>query len=330
VSVRAAFKRTGDLQIVAEPAAQVFSDHSLNDAVVPPPRHTRFFILVICAIFLPLCFFVIGAGNAWMTSDEEAMVTMERVSSLLHEHAVRSFETHEAMIMALDQRLSGLARSDISAQRDDLGAFVGALRHASPAVAGLAVVHAPAQVVLSSQSITVDAKPLSDPAAIKALRDQNRRIAVSKTSESDEQGASQFFLARRILLRGNEESLILSTFETSFFESFYDPLRRDAGDLIALVRDDGSVLARTHPGNETAEEANEPARILKKPMARTPRCGRLVRGSNPPQPILSDKSGIIRSIWSCADRCRNWCPCGCGASCPMRFCVFPALPSCAC
>jgi hypothetical protein len=234
------------------------------------------------------------------------------------------------MIMALDQRLSGLARSDISAQRDDLGAFVGALRHASPAVAGLAVVHAPAQVVLSSQSITVDAKPLSDPAAIKALRDQNRRIAVSKTSESDEQGASQFFLARRILLRGNEESLILSTFETSFFESFYDPLRRDAGDLIALVRDDGSVLARTHPGNETAEEANEPARILKKPMARTPRCGRLVRGSNPPQPILSDKSGIIRSIWSCADRCRNWCPCGCGASCPMRFCVFPALPSCAC
>jgi hypothetical protein len=77
VSVRAAFKRTGDLQIVAEPAAQVFSDHSLNDAVVPPPRHTRFFILVICAIFLPLCFFVIGAGNAWMTSDEEAMVTME-------------------------------------------------------------------------------------------------------------------------------------------------------------------------------------------------------------------------------------------------------------
>jgi len=111
---------------VADQTAQVFSDHSLNDAVVPPPRHTRFIVLVICAIFLPLGFFVIGAGNAWMTTDEEAMVTMERVSSLLHEHAVRSFETHEAMITALDQRVSGLDRAALQAQREDLSAFVSA------------------------------------------------------------------------------------------------------------------------------------------------------------------------------------------------------------
>ena len=249
---------------MADHPAQAFSDHSLNDAVVPPPRHTRFLVLVICAIFLPLGFFILGASNAWMTTDEEAMVTMERVSSLLHEHAVRSFETHEAMITALDQRVSGLDRAAIRAQREDLSAFVGALRHSSPAVAGLALVQLPAQVVLSSQSISVDTKSLSDPAAIKALRDQNRRIAVSKASDADEQGTSQFFLARRIQLRDQSESLILSTFETSFFESFYDPLRRDAGDLIALVREDGSVLARTHPGVETKEEEEEPARILKR------------------------------------------------------------------
>ena len=198
-----------------------------------------------------------------MATDEEAMVTMERVSSLLHEHAVRSFETHEAMITALDQRLSGLDRTSIRAQREDLSAFVSALRHSSPAVAGLALVQSPAQILLSSQAGTVDTKPLSDPQAIKALRDQNRRIAVSKASEADAQGASQFFLARRIQLRGQEEGLILSTFETSFFESFYDPLRRDAGDLIALVREDGTVLARTHPGVETQEEEQEPANILK-------------------------------------------------------------------
>ena len=247
---------------MADHPVQAFSDHSLNDAVVPPPRHTRFLVLVVCAIFLPLGFFILGASNAWMTTDEEAMVTMERVSSLLHEHAVRSFETHEAMITALDQRLSGLDRAAIRAQREDLSAFVGALRHSSPAVAGLALVQLPAQVVLSSQAISVDTKPLSDPAAIKALRDQSRRIAVSKASDTNEQGTSQFFLARRIQLRDQSESLILSTFETSFFESFYDPLRRDAGDLIALVREDGSVLARTHPGFETKEEEEEPARIL--------------------------------------------------------------------
>ena len=249
---------------MGESPAQFISDQSLNDAVVPPPRHTRFLILVICAIFLPLGFFVIGASNAWMTTDEEAMVTMERVSSLLHEHAVRSFETHEAMIMALDQRLSGLDRAGLRAQRDDLGAFVGDLHHSSPAVAGLALVHPPSQVVLSSQSVSVDPKPLSDPEFIKALRDQSRRIGVSKATDADEKGSSEFFLARRIQLRDNQESLILSTFETSFFESFYDPLRRDAGDLIALVREDGSVLARTHPGIETPQEADEPARILKK------------------------------------------------------------------
>ncbi len=250
---------------MSQDAAKSFTDHSLNDAVVPPPRHTRFLILVICAIFLPFGLFVIGASNAWMATDEEAMVTMERVSSLLHEHAVRSFETHEAMIMALDQRLSGLDRAGIRTQTDDLGSFVAALRHSSPAVAGLALVHPPGQLVLSSQSISIDTKRLVDPGAIKSLRDQNRRIAVSRASEPDEQGASQFVLARRLLLRGNEESLILSTFDTSFFTSFYDPLRRDAGDLIALVRDDGSVLARTHPpATETAKEAEEPARILKK------------------------------------------------------------------
>ena len=248
---------------MADQPAQVFSDHSLNDAVVPPPRHARFIVLVICAIFLPLGFFVIGAGNAWMTTDEEAMVTMERVSSLLHEHAVRSFETHEAMITALDQRVSGLDRAALRAQRKDLSAFVSALRRSSPAVAGLALVQMPTQVILSSQATSIDTKTLSDPITLAALRDQNRRIAVSKASNADEQGASQFFLSRRIHLRDQGESLILSTFETSFFESFYDPLRRDAGDLIALVREDGSVLARTHPGVETKDEQEEPARILK-------------------------------------------------------------------
>jgi hypothetical protein len=148
--------------------------------------------------FFPLGFFILGASNAWITTDEEAMVTMEHMHTLLHEHAVRSFETHEAVITALDTaRIRTQPRRHSCAARGSqrlcrrFASFLSSRRWPRPGSTA-------SPVVLSSQSISVDTKSLSDPAAIKALRDQNRRIAVSKASDADEQGASQFFLEKRI------------------------------------------------------------------------------------------------------------------------------------
>lgn len=244
-------------------ANEMISDHGLNDAVVPPPRTARFLVLVAFAIFVPLGFFVLGASNAWFSTDEEAMVTMERVTSLLHEHALRSFETHEAMIMALDQRMKDASPEQLRAQREDLASFVAAMRHASPAVAGLALLQGPGRITVASHSPTFDTKQLSDPAFFKSLREQNRRIAVNLPSPPDILGRSSFTLGRRMPLRGAEDGLIVSIFEADFFESFYEPLRRDAGDLIALVREDGGILARTRVNNEASDDENDPARILK-------------------------------------------------------------------
>lgn len=244
-------------------AINSISDHQLNDAVAPPPRTARFLILVAFAIFVPLGFFVLGASNAWFSTDEEAMVTMERVSSLLHEHALRSFETHEAMIMAVDQRMRAMSGDDVRLQRDDLGAFVTALHHASPSVAGLAILQAPGRLTAASHTSAFDTKLITDPAYFKTMRDQNRRMAVGVPSAPNQAGQSSFTLARRLPLRNAEAGLIISIFDVGFFESFYEPLRRDAGDLIALVRDDGTILARTHLNGEMSDEETEPARILK-------------------------------------------------------------------
>jgi two-component sensor histidine kinase len=230
-----------------------------------PERPAGFLILIAAAIFVPLAFFTVGASSAWNAAEEETVTSLERVTNLLHEHALRAFETHEAMMTALDQRVEGFMWPLPRERQTEVNAFLSALRRSAIPVSGLAIVDPDNRIAAGSFTGQAAPSELRDPAFIARFRKQTSRIMVSPVMRSTASGAQSFAIMRRHITPQDEESgLIVSLFDVSFFESFYQPLRRERGDMIALLRADGENLVMSRIDDETGDTgANTAARILK-------------------------------------------------------------------
>jgi two-component sensor histidine kinase len=226
-------------------------------------RPAGFMILIAATICVPLAFFTVGASTAWNAAEDEAITSLERITTMLHEHALRAFETHEAMMTALDQRVQGFTWPLAAARRNETNAFLSALRRSAIPVSGLALIDPENRVAAASFYAQAWPEKLRDPDFIAKLRRQTSRIMVSPVMTLNASGAHAFGIMRRHITPQDEESgLVMSLFDVSFFESFFQPLRRERGDMIALVREDGETLAISRIESEDAGSV-EAAQILK-------------------------------------------------------------------
>jgi two-component sensor histidine kinase len=258
------------------------SNHSSQESWRGPggarSRPAGFLILIASAICVPLAFFTVGASSAWNAAEEETVTSLERVTTMLHEHALRAFETHEAMMTALDQRVEGFTWPLTRERQSEMNAFLSALRRSAIPVAGLAIVDPENRIAAASFSGQATPVDLRDRAFIANLRKQNRRIMVGRVMRSDVNSARTFAIMRRHITPQDEESgSVMSLFDVSFFESFFEPLRRERGDMIALVREDGEnlVVARIEVEgvDSGADEAGRVLQLAKRANAtlRTPK-----------------------------------------------------------
>ena len=222
-------------------------------------------ILIAAAIFVPLAFFTVGASSAWNAVEDETITSLERVTTMLHEQALRAFETHEALMTAIDQRVETLTLPLTADRQADNNAFLSALRRSAIPVSGLAIVDPDNRIVAASFLGQSAPAELRNPGFLANLRKQTSRIMVSPVISNVTTGARSFVIMRRHVTPQDEErGLILSLFDISFFETFYQPLRRERGDLIALVRDDGEPLVLTRIERDSGEAiSNEAAAVLK-------------------------------------------------------------------
>lgn len=230
-----------------------------------PSRPAGFLILIAAAIFVPLAFFTVGASSAWNAAEEDTVTSLERVTTMLHEHALRAFETHEAMMTALDQRVDGAAWPLARERQAEMNAFLSALRRSAIPVSGIGLIDPDNRIAAASFTGQAAPAELRDPGFVANLRQQRRRIIVSPVMHSDIAATRTFAILRRHMTPQDEESgLIMSLFDVSFFESFFQPLRRERGDMIALLREDGEALVMSRIETETTDAAsNEAARILR-------------------------------------------------------------------
>ena len=208
------------------------------------PRQSGFLILLACAIFVPLTFFAVGASSAWNATEEETVLSLERVTNMLHEQALRSFETHEALIAATEQRIWGLDWNNIRDSASQITAFISALPKSAPPVAAILIADPQDRIVAASQNLGELPPEFSDPKFMEQLRGETSRISIS-TSLQKADGRRAFALARQRQEAPGTAGLVVSLFDASFFEIFYDSLRRERSDVIALLREDGAILARS-------------------------------------------------------------------------------------
>ncbi|MDB5649039.1 MAG: hybrid sensor histidine kinase/response regulator, partial [Hyphomicrobiales bacterium] len=216
-------------------------------------------LLTISAILVPLAFFALGAVASWRAVNAEARSGIERTTDLLHEHALRSFETHEAVLTAVDQRILGMSWSDIR-ENTDVAAFLTALVKSAGPLAGILVADPDDKVAAASFALPQTPIDLSPLDFVRPRQADGAKSYVGPLIRQRADGTVTFPVARRrTTLEDHYDGMIASFLSPAYFETFYQHLNNRSGDLIALIRDDGTILAHSPhlPANDEIGAASQ-------------------------------------------------------------------------
>lgn len=239
------------------------------------PRHAAhgFTLLWAAAILVPLLG-VAGAGLlAWRDVRAEAEARLDRTAEMLRQHALRAFSTQEAILAATSRATEGNSWEELRGSRA-MHALLGDLSAAgAPVVSGVLVVDGADRVVVASYEFPARGVDLSDRDYIHALRWGGTARAVGEVVESRPMGWRVFPVARLAPPRGDDagpRGLIVSSFAPAPFEDFYATVAETPNDVVALLRQDGAVLARHPPLPAEQAERHRPAfaAILASPRER--------------------------------------------------------------
>jgi len=223
---------------------------SLGAPVLPggPPRRANGFALLWAgAAAVPLLLFAAAAAWTWNGVEAEARGRLLRTVDMLHEHALRSFETQETALEAIEERLRGLPWEEI-ATSPSVQRFLAALDRRSQPSGGIAVVGPDARLKAISAAYPAPPVDLSDRGYVQAHRRGAAGTHVGEVILTRPSNETVFSLSRSRSGDGaGGDGIVVATFKPGYFESFYRSVTEGRGDVVTLVRADGALLARSPP-----------------------------------------------------------------------------------
>jgi hypothetical protein len=216
----------------------------------PGPRLSRGFAALRLAALRGPLLALLGAGWAsWRSVEAEAASRVGRTAGLLRENALRAFAAQDATFAAVSRAMAG---RDPDALRND-SAFHALLQDlaaaGAPATSGVVVTDGAWRIVSASWEFPARATDLSDRDYIRMLAGQDAPRALGEAVASRPMGWPIIPLARRAppppdpLAR---PGVIVASFNPEALVAFYASVAEHPGDVVALFRADGEVLAR-HP-----------------------------------------------------------------------------------
>ena len=217
----------------------------------PPSARPRVFALRalwIVAVLLPLAALGATGLQAWSEVRQEATDRVRRAVDMLHEHALRAFETQEIAIAATESRLRDRRWEDLRTDRD-FHDFLMALDLVTLAAGGVAVIDPQGNLASAS------AGGFPTPAFDLSSRD----VVVAHPAGSGAREAPfigsvvvgqatgiRFFSIARPRLREDgmaDGGVITAALWPHYFEAFYRSVMETTADTVVLFRMDGAVLA---------------------------------------------------------------------------------------
>jgi two-component system NtrC family sensor kinase len=229
------------MNVISSAPATLESTPCGDEAPLRPPAGTGtggFRLLWAASILVPFLIFGLAAHESWTGVERETRIRLEHIVDILHEHALRSFETQEAILEAVDQRIRGLSPAEVASSPAIEQFLSGLARRARPS-SGVMVVGADGKVLAGSPST---GRP-ADVSMHDFVRDRPLADTVTFLGEVTSLTAEHelvFTMSRR----SQEGYLVVSTFKLSYFEAFYASIAETAEDVVLLTRGDGALLAR--------------------------------------------------------------------------------------
>jgi signal transduction histidine kinase len=224
-----------------------------------------FRLLWVGSVALPIVALVLAGLSAWNAAVRAETGQMVRTLDMMNEQTLRTLETQEAELAALEAHIAGMPWSAIAGD-PVLLRFTRSLALATPTVRFIDLVSPDGHVVLSNES------PPPSPEVSLSDRDYVRAFPpgavagvtyVSAVLVNRFNGEMLVHLARAH--RGPDGSgdggILTSAFAPAYFEHFFAQVAGTEATEFLLARDDGQVLARypvpvTAAGEHLAE--NDP------------------------------------------------------------------------
>ena len=199
------------------------------------------------SLALPLALFILASTVSWFSVNESADREIERSLDVVHEHALKVFETIDRSLSEIAEVIRGIPDAGITSREETLHQRLKLLADSLPQVKSAWVFDAKGHALVNSIVVPAPDIDFSDRDYFKAhaAGDTGTYIGDALKPRPPYQGAPFFGFSRR---RQNEDGSFAGVIQASvlpeYFENFYARIGREAGSFFALGLRDGAVLAR--------------------------------------------------------------------------------------
>ncbi|MET0675234.1 MAG: ATP-binding protein [Bradyrhizobium sp.] len=203
--------------------------------------------MMIASLALPVALFAVTSFISYHATHDEADRDIERSLDVVHEHALKVFETVDRSLSEVNEVIRSLSDDDIKAGEQALHLRLRQIVETMPHMKSVWVFDTQGRAVVNSLIYPAPDVNFADRDYFQAHINANAGTFISATliPRAPYQGASFFGVSRRRpSADGSFTGVTQASLLPEYFESFYARLGRDAGSYFALRRADGSTLAR--------------------------------------------------------------------------------------
>ena len=203
--------------------------------------------MMAASLALPLALFALASTVSWFSVNETADREIERTLDVVHEHALKVFETIDRSLSEINEIVRGIPDAGIKSREQALHLRLKRLADSLQQVKSAWIFDAQGHTLVNSLVFPAPVIDFSDRDYFKAhiARDIGLYIGDALTPRAPYVGAAFFGVSRRRETDdGSFSGVIQASVLPEYFENFYARIGHDAGSFFALGLADGTVLAR--------------------------------------------------------------------------------------
>ncbi|HEX5508543.1 MAG TPA: ATP-binding protein [Pseudolabrys sp.] len=215
------------------------------------PQHAAIRLLklmMVASLVLPALLFSFAAWVSYRNTEKVADERIERSLDILHEHALKVFQTVERTFAEIQEILRGTTDIGIANNEAALHERLKKIVDAMPQLRGIAIISRDGHALVTSNSFPVPKDTtFADRDYFQAQKDKIAGTYISDIHHPRMGGLDAYFFTlshRRTLPDGTFDGVISVAVLPTYFEKFYARMAHSEGDYLAMVRSDGGFLAR--------------------------------------------------------------------------------------
>jgi two-component system, NtrC family, sensor kinase len=219
-------------------------------------------LMMLAAVVLPAALFVYAGWVSYRQFHDVADERIGRSLDVMQEQALKVFETINSTFAEVNEIVRGMSDAQMRAEAPQLHERLADIVATMPQLKAIVIVGRDGTRLARSLSPVIpDGVSFSDRDYFEAQQsgDAGTYVSSMRLPQLPGGGDGEFFdLSRRLKSSdGSFAGVIAIAVRPSYFEDFYELIGRNSGSFFALVRSDGSYLARYPAPDDRSQRLSE-------------------------------------------------------------------------